>query len=158
MRGNTFRPFGGEQVGVLTGEDTARESSCFSDEVVIDFPCVAPAVERIRRGLVDDEPPATLSTAIHITEREALAGATVPLEIPVRCTCRTCGGRGELWAESCSRCSGKGEEMLRHLLQITVPAGVNDGARIQFTVTAGHNPPTRIELRIFVGRATGFPI
>lgn len=157
MRGNTFRPFGGDQVGVLASEDT-RESDCFADEVVIDFPSVSPAVERIRRGLLDDESPATVSTAIHITEREALAGATVPLEVPVRCTCRICGGRGEVWTESCQRCSGKGEETLPHVLQVSVPRGIHDGARLRFTVAAGDNPPSRIELHVFVGRTTGFPI
>lgn len=158
MRGKTFRPFGGDQVGVMTGEQSTHEISCFADEVVIDFPSVAPAVERIRRAFLADESPATLSTAIQLSDREALAGATVPLEVPVRCTCRHCGGRGELWTESCPRCYGTGEEMLRHLLQVTVPAGVMDGARFQFTVMARHNPPTRIELHVFVGRATGFPI
>jgi hypothetical protein len=157
MRGYTFRPIGQNQIGVISGEEHAREASCFADEVVVDFPCVAPAVERIRRGFLADENPATLSTAIQLSDREALVGATVPLEVPVRCTCRTCGGRGELWTEACSRCYGKGEEMLQHLVQVTLPAGVADGARFQFTVTARHNPPTRIELHVFVGRATGFP-
>jgi len=142
----------------MTGVDTARETSCFADEVVIDFPSVAPAVERIRRAFLADEAPATLRTAVQLSDREALEGVTRPLDVPVRCTCRRCGGRGEVWTEACPHCSGTGEERLRHLLQITVPAGVVDGARFQFTVTARHNPPTRVELRVFVGRATGFPI
>jgi hypothetical protein len=158
MRGNTFRPIGGNHVGVLSGDESAHEISCFADEVVIDFPSVAPAIERIRRAFLADETPARLSIVVHLSDRDACTGVTVPLEVPVRCICRHCGGRGELWTESCPRCAGTGEEMLRHLLQVTVPAGVVDGARFQFTVVARHNPPTRIELHVFVGRPSGFPI
>jgi hypothetical protein len=158
MRGNAFRSFGGDHVAVMTGLDPARETSCFADEVVIDFPSVAPAVDRIRRAFLADESPATLSTAVRLSGREAFEGVTMPLDVPVRCTCRQCGGRGEVWTDACLHCSGTGEERLRHLLQITVPAGVVDGARFQFTVAARHNPPTRIELHVFVGRDTGFSI
>jgi len=142
----------------MTGEQSRSESSCFADEVGIDFPSVAPAVERIRRAFLADEVPAIVSTVIQLSVREALTGTTVPLEIPVRCTCRACGGRGELWTEWCPRCSGKGNETLRHLVQVTIPAGVVDGARFQFTVMARHNPPTRIELHVGVGRATDSPM
>ena len=153
-----FRPFGGDRVGVMAGDESPHEITCFADEVVIDFPSVAPAVERIRRAFLADESPATLSIPLQLSDRDALAGATVPLDVPVRCICRHCGGRGELWTESCPRCHGRGEELLCHQLQVTLPAGVADGARFRFTVMARRNPPTRIELHVFVGRATGFTI
>ena len=35
-------------------------------------------------------------------------GAVVPLEVPVRCTCRDYGGRSGTWAEPCARCQGSG--------------------------------------------------
>jgi len=79
-----------------------------------------------------------------------MAGATVPLEVPVRCTCHSCGGRGETWTEPCTRCEGSGNELLRHQLQVSVPAGVSDGTRFHFTVTPKHDPPTRIELHVLV--------
>lgn len=126
------------------------EISCFADDVVVDFPSVAPAVERIRRGFVPDEAPVTVSTSIRLAPREARAGTIVSLEVPVRCTCRACGGRGEQWTEACGRCSGTGEESLHHQMRVTVPAGVADGARFQFLVAARHSPPTRIELHVFV--------
>jgi hypothetical protein len=148
MGGNTFRPFGGDQVAVMSGEDSRHDVSCFADEVAVDFPSVATAVDRIRRGFLAEERPATLSAAITLSRRDALAGATVPLEVPVRCTCRQCGGRGESWTEPCLRCDGNGMELLRHLLQVRVPAGILDGARFYFTVAPRHNPPTRIELLV----------
>ena len=146
MHGNTFRPIGGDRVAVMTAEDTRHEVSCFTDEVVVDFPSVASAVDRIRRAFLADEHPVTLSTAIQLSPREAMTGATVPLEVPVRCTCRECGGRGESWTGPCPRCHGGGSERLRHQLQVTIPAGILDGARFHFTVTPRHNPSTRIEL------------
>lgn len=150
MRGKTFRPLGGDHVAVLTGDESRHDISCFADEVVIDFPSVAPALDRIRRAFLADQRPATLRTSIQLSQREAMTGATVPLSVAVRCTCGRCGGRGESWAEPCSRCGGGGLELLRHLLQVTVPAGVLDGTRFHFTVTPRHNPPTRIELHVLV--------
>jgi hypothetical protein len=148
MRGNSFRPIGGDRVAVMASEDGRLDVSCFADEVVIDFPSVAPAVDRIRRAFLADERPVTLSTSIRLSPREAIAGATVPLEVPVRCTCGACGGRGESWTAQCTRCHGGGTELLRHSLQVTIPAGILDGARFQFTVTPRHNPSTRIELTV----------
>jgi hypothetical protein len=153
MAGNTFRPFGGDQVAVIAGEDSRHEISCFADEVVVDFPSVASAVDRIRRGLIADERTPPVPATVTISRREGLLGVTVPLEVPVRCTCRACGGRGESWTESCTRCHGAGTELLRHLLQVTLPSGTTDGARFQFTVTARHNPPTRIELHVVIDQS-----
>ncbi len=150
MRGHTFRPFGGDSIAVMTGEDSRHDGSCFADEVVVDFPSVAHAVDRMRTAFLADERPSAFSAAIRLTSREARDGVTMPVDVPVRCTCRGCGGRGETWTEQCQRCGGSGAEFFRHQLQVTVPAGVPDGARFHFAVTARHNPPTRIELRIHV--------
>ncbi len=150
MGGNTFRPFGGPQVAVIGSEDSREDVSCFADEVVIDFPSMAPAVDRIRSAFLAGERAAALDATVTLSRRDAAAGAVVPLEVPVRCTCHYCGGRGESWAEPCPCCSGNGSELLRHQLRVSVPAGVGDGARFHFTVTPRHHPPTRIELRIHV--------
>jgi DnaJ-class molecular chaperone len=150
MGGNTFRPFGGPQVAVIGGEDVHDQASCFADEVVIDFPSVAPAVDRMRSSFLAEERGAALPTAIQLSPREAIAGATRSLHVPVRCTCHDCGGRGGTWTEACRRCEGSGTELLQHRLQVLLPAGVADGACFYFTVTPRHHPPTRIELRVHV--------
>lgn len=149
MRGHTFRTLGSS---AFVGDDAhvSHEASCFSDEVVVDFPSIAPAVNRIRTAFLADERAASLSAAIHLTSREAREGATVPLAVPVRCTCRDCGGRGERWAERCGECAGSGTRLLNHQLQVSVPAGVRHGARFSFTVTPRHDTPTRIELHVLV--------
>jgi hypothetical protein len=150
MRGNAFRYFGDGHVGVIGPEENRHDASCFADDVVIDFPSMAPAVDRMRRAFLAEERPVTVTAAIQLPRREAGTGAIVPLEVPVRCTCTRCGGRGESWAEACARCDGNGTELFPHLLQVTVPAGVPDGARFYFTVTPRHSAPTRIELFVEV--------
>jgi hypothetical protein len=150
MRRHAFRPFGGDHVAVIAGDDVRHEASCLADEVVIDFPSVAPAVDRMRSAFVAEERPAALPASIEVSPLDARAGATLPLDVPVFFTCRRCGGRGEHWAESCAPCAGTGTEIRYHQMQVTVPAGVGDGDRFHFTVTARHHPPTRIELHISI--------
>jgi hypothetical protein len=148
MRGHTFRPLG--SAVVATGVEVSPDASCFADEVVVDFPSVASAIDRMRSAFLADERGTSLSAAIRLSPRDARNGATVPLEVPVRCTCRDCGGRGETWTEPCPQCAGSGTRTLRHQLQVSVPAGVLDGTRFYFTVTPRHDPPTRIELHVLV--------
>jgi DnaJ-class molecular chaperone len=150
MEGRAFRPFGTGSVTVGVGLDRGLEARCFADEVVVDFPSVAPAVDRMRSAFLLDERGRALRTAIQLTRREAHNGATVPLNVAVRCTCVDCGGRGEAWAEPCGRCQGSGLECRPQQLQVMVPAGVLDGACFNFTLTPRHNPPTRVELRVLV--------
>jgi len=135
-----------------TAHDAAQadDARCFADEVIVDFPSVAPALDRIREAFLEEERPATLQTAIQLTSRDALEGVTVPLSISVRRTCLQCGGRGEIWTESCDKCDGSGNELVPQRLQVTVPAGVVDGTSVHFTVTPPYNQPTRVELRIAV--------
>jgi hypothetical protein len=126
------------------------EGKCFADEVVVDFPSVAPAVARIRRSFLAEEQGLPFRTAIQLSSRDAIEGVTVPLSVRVRRTCHQCGGRGGNWSSACGLCGGSGLELVPHHLQVTVPAGVVDGTSVYFTVEPPHNPPTRIELRIAV--------
>ena len=150
LMAHTFGRFRGDHAAVMTREDQRHDANWFADEVTIDFPSVAPAVERMRRSFLVDERPQALSASIEVSAREAVNGTTVPLDVPVQRTCTCCGGRGESWTETCERCRGCGFELLRHAVQVTIPAGVHDGARFCFAVTPRHNRPTRIELRIIV--------
>ena len=150
MSSRAFRPYGGDPLVHADGYDSRVDTSCFADEVIVDFPSVAPAVERIRRAFLAEERAAALSATIRLSTREARTGATVPLEVAVQALCRECGGRGETWAEPCGRCNGSGAERRRHQLKVLVPAGVCDGARFNFTVVPRHDPPTRVELYVLV--------
>jgi hypothetical protein len=151
MSSDPFRPTG-DSMALLTGDNGPHgiRADCFADEVVIDFPSVAAAVERMRSAFVDEERGSLLCADVNLSPREASEGTTLPLAVPVRSTCRSCGGRGETWSERCARCGGTGTEVLRHHVQVSVPAGVLDGTRFRFVVTTRHDPPTRIELHIAV--------
>jgi hypothetical protein len=149
MNGHTFRPSGD---GTLAAIDAAQqdESRCFDDDVIVDFPSVAPAVDRIRNAFLADERAMPLDAVIQLSSRDALEGVTVPLSVRVWRTCAECGGRGGNWVEACGRCQGIGSALVPHQLQVTVPAGVVDGTCVLFTVTPPHHQPTRIQLHIGV--------
>jgi hypothetical protein len=104
----------------------------------------------MRSAFVTEEQTKTLTAALEISPREAIEGATLPLDVPVRCTCRTCGGRGETWAQPCGTCAGSGIELIYHQVHISTPAGVEDGACFHFSVAVRHDLSTRIELRVLV--------
>jgi len=150
MSGDAFHPLG-EPVALVSSDDNRIDVNYFADEVVIDFPSVALAVDRIRRGFLVDEPPPRWHTTLHLSASEARRGVTTPIEVPVRLTCHLCGGRGESWTERCSRCEASGVLLLHHVVQITIPAGVMNGDRFYFTVLPRQHQPTRIELEVRVG-------
>jgi hypothetical protein len=151
MSGMTLRSSDGDSVVVHAADEPRDDLRWFGDEVAIDFPSMAPAVDRIRSAFVAGERSTPLVAVLYLSPYEARQGATRPLDVPVRCVCRECGGRGESWTEICVRCAGSGAEMLRHQVHVTVPAGVTDGVRFRFIVTPRHHPATRIELIVLVG-------
>jgi len=151
MKRDTFDPFG--DAIALLGDSEAGQTAhvdCFADEVVIDFPSVAPAIEKMRHAFVESEGCTALRAQINLSPRQAVDGVKLPLDVPVRTTCRTCGGRGETWSEPCARCSASGMELLTHQVHVSLPAGVSDGARFRFSVATRHDPPTRVELHVAV--------
>jgi len=46
-------------------------------------------------------------------------------------TCDVCGGDGKKAEKPCSRCEGRGRELLTHAISIDVPAGIAEGQRIR---------------------------
>jgi molecular chaperone DnaJ len=45
--------------------------------------------------------------------------------------CDVCSGDGKIAERPCSRCNGRGREMLTHAVSIDVPAGIDEGQRIR---------------------------
>ena len=67
-------------------------------------------------------------------------------------TCPRCGGQGRVISDPCQTCHGNGMARKHHTLQVRVPAGVDDGARIRLSGegdTGGHGGP-RGDLYIFL--------
>jgi hypothetical protein len=124
---------------------------CFADEIAIDFPSAAPAVERMRDRFLGERRDADVILAeVSLSKFEAWRGHVVPIEVPVRATCATCGGRGETWAEPCGHCFGSGDSLTHHAVRVAVPAGIADGACVRFRVVPPDAPPVRVELRVVV--------
>lgn len=124
---------------------------CFADEVAIDFPSVVSAVDRIRVGLSDGESAAeSVRAEILLSRREAFDGVTVPLTVPMRTTCRACGGRGGSWMVACADCAGSGTSFFPHQVRVSVPARVSHGDYVRFRVSRPDEPPTRVELRVAI--------
>ena len=47
-------------------------------------------------------------------------------------TCSHCGGTGQIITDPCKTCRGEGRVERQHEMQVTVPAGVEDGTRIRY--------------------------
>jgi hypothetical protein len=127
---------------------------CFADEIAIDFPSVEPAVERMRDAFLGERSGAdaddVLCREVFVSRREAWDGLVVPIAVPVRDVCRHCGGRGEVWTEPCGECGGSGGWLRRHVVRMTVPRGVADGARFRFRVSSSEGVPVRVEVRVAI--------
>jgi DnaJ-class molecular chaperone len=135
--------------------DFDQPHGCFADEIAIDFPSVGNLVERVRNrflghGSDGADAPATHTAEVSLSRRDATTGTVVSLEVPLRGTCRLCGGRGETWAEPCAACCGTGEALVQRPVRLTVPAGVADGARLRFRVHAPHAAPLRVVVRVAI--------
>jgi hypothetical protein len=150
MRSHTSRRVRSGSIAALRAGVDAIPARCFADDVIVDFPSVEPALDRMRRAFLAEDRLVPLSTAIRLSTRDAIEGVRLPLSVPVRRTCRGCGGRGESWTECCRACDGSGAELLCCELEVTVPAGVRDGTRVEFTLDGPHSLPTRVELRIAI--------
>ena len=96
-----------------------------ADEIAIDFPSVASVLDRMRDSFFAETRDVSLSAEVVLTPQEAFWGALVPLDVPLRRTCRRCGGRGEVWNDWCAACGGVGEVAAVNESLQTNPALVN---------------------------------
>ena len=103
-----------------------------------------------RPGLALEALDTPLPAVLTVSRHDARTGVVAPLSVPVRATCRSCGGRGESWAEDCRCCAGTGVELRVHTVQVSVPGGVADGATFCFSLAPRCHPATRIAVRILV--------
>jgi len=139
------------QVIAVATESDGEAAACLADEIAIDFPSLKAIRDRMSRAFFGGDPAASSHVAeVHLTAREAFAGASVPLHVPIVVTCAPCGGRGEVWMDPCVACGGTGAAPARQAVRVSVPPGVRDGARFRFNVTPPAASPTTVEIRIAV--------
>ena len=127
---------------------------CFADEIAIDFPSVGRVVDQIRDAFLGERADAdVVSTELSLSREEAWRGLVVPLDVPIRGLCPSCGGRGETWTERCDRCCGTGASLFLHSVRLAVPARVADGARFRFRLSSPHAASVRVEVRVAIRSA-----
>ena len=152
MRGHTFRPFGGDHVGGHARATTPRTTRAGS-------PTRSSSTFRRWRQPSIASAARFSPTSVRTTLRAAIQlsrarGARRRRRFRSRCRCAapaaTAAAAASRGPSRARAAHGSGIELLRHQLQVTVPAGCRDGARFRFTVTPRHNPPTRIELHVVV--------
>lgn len=121
-----------------------------ADEVAIDFPSMRGPIGRMRTGfgeMVEADP---LVAVVRLSVRQAGTGVKVPLDVPLARACRGCGGRGESWNAACTPCDGTGTTRETYPLVLTVPAGVEDGARFAFSLAHPRGHRAHVEVRVAV--------
>lgn len=146
-RGEPIQPFWDRAPAAEMRQD------CFADEVAIDFPSVGRLVERACARLVpaaERTETGTMRTDLWVSSDDATRGTVISLAVPIRSTCRECGGRGEIWADPCLTCGGTGGWLEAHPLRVRVPPNIVNGARLRFRMTSAHAAPVRLEVRIVV--------
>ena len=90
------------------------------------------AQSRGRRRGADIEQPITVSL------EEAFHGTTRTLQFAGQEPCVTCGGSGEIAGAGCHVCQGSGLMSKTKRIEVTVPAGVDNGSRVRI---AGEGHP-----------------
>ena len=130
----------------------ASAESWLADEVAVDFPSLAPIVDRMRAALLGDHAAGdALSAELRLTPRQACAGGRVPGDVRGRRLCPLCGGGGEVWSGARPACGGHGAGLSRRTVEVHVPAGVRPGACLAFSVGHPHELPTRVHLHVVIG-------
>jgi hypothetical protein len=123
---------------------------CFADEAAIDFPSVHAAVSRIREAFVGEGGDRPIEIPVAIGRFDARVGREVVVTVPLRHMCGSCGGRGEVWAESCPACGGCGDALEARDITLVVPPGVRDGSRVRVRVGRRFCPPTHVVLLVSI--------
>jgi len=151
MSSMSVRPPGRGAVAVNSGDEVHYDRRWYGDDAAVDFPSAASAIERIKASFFSHDKRRPLQASLSLSPAEARNGITVPLDVPLRYTCRQCGGRGESWGESCVPCDQSGVQFSVERFRVRVPPGVVDGTSFRFSLTPRHHPTTRVELLIRVG-------
>ena len=123
-----------------------RDARCFDDEVIVDFPSVAPASIGSAARFSPTSTPTPVRAAIQLSSRDALDGVTVPLDGAGAQHLRQCGGRGETWAESCPRCAGQRQRAGAASAPGHRPGRCRGRHARPFHRDSAPSSPTRIEL------------
>ena len=122
------------------------------DEIAIDFPSVGVMVDRMRASFFANAS-AQWSAYIELTRGEARDGARVPIDVPHAETCGECGGRGEILADGCAACAGRGTRPAAHRVRLVLPAGLAHGAQLTYQLRMPAGPPAVLSVSVGIDQA-----
>jgi molecular chaperone DnaJ len=74
---------------------------------------------------------ANVEQAVQVTLDEAFYGAKRTLQLQSQEVCWTCGGTGDIAGALCHICQGSGVVAKARRLEVSVPAGVDNGSRVR---------------------------
>ena len=72
-----------------------------------------------------------LETEVELSLREVLTGVTKRVQLQEPTPCLTCRGSGEVRNRPCQACLGNGHVMDSKMIEVKIPAGVQEGTRVR---------------------------
>jgi len=84
--------------------------------------------------------PRDVEYPIEVGFMEALRGTKTSVTVRRPVPCPTCRGAGRVGRRGCTECGGSGTVEKREKLNVTIPAGVGDGARVRVAGKGGVGP------------------
>jgi molecular chaperone DnaJ len=151
--GDMFGGGGRRQGGPQRGQDLrydleiSLEQAYSGAEVEITVPAAVACEPCGGSGARDGAKPTTCSTCGGAGRVRAAQGF-----FAIERTCPRCGGQGQMITDPCQTCHGNGMVRKQRTLQVRIPPGVDDGARIRLSGegdAGGHGGP-RGDLYIFL--------
>jgi DnaJ-class molecular chaperone len=97
-------------------------------------------------------PPRDLYAEIVLSPGEAAAGGILPLTLPVRRACPSCGGSGAAGRLACPSCDGTGVREHRDTLAVSVPPGVAPGTSVRLALGDLGLPHVHLSILVSVSR------
>jgi molecular chaperone DnaJ len=127
--------------------EVSLEQAYAGAEVAISVPAALTCEPCKGSGCKDGSKPQTCTTCGGAGRVRASQGF-----FSIERTCPRCGGAGRVIADPCADCHGQGQVRLQRTLQVRIPAGVDDGARIRLSGEgdAGARGGPRGDLYIFL--------
>ena len=80
--------------------------------------------------------PETPEFELILNRQDAVPGSIVEFELPIRISCRFCGGTGRDWMFPCMACLGSGTEEGSPRIALRLPAILRDGSRLEIPAEA----------------------
>lgn len=108
---------------------TTGEGQDFSDLFNMFFNREARRGDASFRGFA--MPGADLESAVRLSLREVFTGVTRRLQLSEPITCSACGGSGAQSGRRCPACGGAGTREDLRSIDVRIPPGVRDGARVR---------------------------